>query len=120
MHAKLPEFKFPTFSEEIPEWPVVWSLFDALFHSRDKLDDTVKFTHLLNCLAYKIKELYKGFAVTHANYALASKQLQLRYDDHLKLLQMLLHKLHVLPAPKHNYVELKMLKAQYVQLRSQF
>ena len=32
---------------------------------------------------------------------------------------MLLYKVHAIPAPNHSYVDLKLFKAQYTQLRTQ-
>ena len=55
MHDKLPELKLATFCGEISEWLMFWSLFDILVHSRDNLDDAVKFTYLMNCLVDKAK-----------------------------------------------------------------
>ena len=92
-----------------------WSLFEALMHLRDNLDGTVKFRYLFNCLYDEPKELIKSLSITQANFAITVCQLHSRYQNCQKLLQKRLHKFHAIPVLKYNYVDLKLIKAQYTQ-----
>ena len=69
--AKLPELKLIMFNGEADEWTTFWSSFTNNIDSREDLEDSARFSYLLQCVVDEPREMIKGLHITDSNYEVA-------------------------------------------------
>ena len=95
--VKLPKIKLPEFSGDVLEWPTFWDSYSSTIHENKMLSNVDKFKYLMGCLREEAKDTLRGFQITEAQYAVAVKQLQDRYNDKEFILHSNYDKLAALP-----------------------
>ena len=117
--AKLPVLKLATFEGEFSKWNHFWTSFSNSVDNNEELEDSEKFSYLLQSLVSKPKEMIKGLEITDANHTVALNILRDRYDNPTKRTHAIFRKFYNLPAPNHNAKELRNFLNQYRQVREQ-
>ncbi|XP_066941015.1 uncharacterized protein [Macrobrachium rosenbergii] len=103
---KLPQITIPTFDGKIEHWHPFWTVFKAVIHDRQDMDDVIKFTMLNSYLKRRARETVEGLAITPANYPVAVNAVQTRFSNIGKLEQNLRNRLLNLPHPEHDAEQL--------------
>ncbi|XP_064088210.1 uncharacterized protein LOC135202647 [Macrobrachium nipponense] len=78
---KLPQITIPTFDGKIEQWYPFWTVFKAVIHDRQDMNDVIKFTMLNSYLKGKARETVEGLAITPANYTAAISLLKTRFSN---------------------------------------
>ena len=110
---KLPEIAIPQFSGEEEDWESFWAKFESLVHSRNDIQDTLKFVYLDNAIKGKAKKVISGYQVTAANYPIVVDQLKKHYEDPDRVRRNLCQQLCKLKSPRHDSRELKEFRIEY-------
>ncbi|XP_064088331.1 uncharacterized protein LOC135202801 [Macrobrachium nipponense] len=103
---KLPQITIPTFDGKIEQWYPFWTVFKAVIHDRQDMNDVIKFTMLNSYLKGKARETVEGLAITPANYTAAISLLKTRFSNVGKLEENLRNRLLSLPHPEHDAEQL--------------
>lgn len=79
--VKLPEIKLPHFDGSIKDWPTFRDSFKSLIDSTPQLSNVDKFSYLVSSLSKEAKRVVEVIEVTSANYSVAWKLLEKRYEN---------------------------------------
>lgn len=85
--AYLAPIALPKFDGDILEWESFFDCFKALVHNENMYSPAQKFSYLRSSLSGQSLDIVKGIPMTEANYAIAIKRLQLRYDNKSLVIQ---------------------------------
>jgi hypothetical protein len=91
-HVNLPRLDLPSFDGNITEWMSFRDLFVTAVHNKS-LSDSQRLIHLKSVLTGEAAPLIRSTIITDANYAIAWKQLQDRYQNDRELLFAVLRRL---------------------------
>ena len=107
---KLPEIAIPQFSGEEEDWESFWAKFESLVHSRNDIQDTLKFVYLDNAIKGKAKKVIQGYQVIATNYPIIVDQLKKHYENPDRVRRNLCQQLDGLKRPRHDGKELREFK----------
>lgn len=96
--VKLPKINLPHFSGNLTEWTSFYHLFETTIHLNNSLSPVEKFSYLLSCLHGEAFNLLKGLPLSSINYNIAWQNLQQRYQNPRRLINLHISKLIDLPA----------------------
>ncbi|XP_062541201.1 uncharacterized protein LOC134209226 [Armigeres subalbatus] len=81
MRVKLPELKLPTFRGSPMEWVTFRDTFENLIVDNPHLNDIDRFTYLRTSLAGEALQQIASIDITAANYSVAWRSLESRYEN---------------------------------------
>ncbi|XP_055601710.1 uncharacterized protein LOC129750728 [Uranotaenia lowii] len=115
--VKLPEIRLPSFSGTIREWVTFRDSFRSLIHDNEHLTKMDKFTYLRSSLqGDALKEInnIEHIELSEANYDVAWKMLEVRYENKKLIVKAHLDALFALePLKKENYDGLNFLISEF-------
>lgn len=79
--VKLPRINIPKFSGEYQHWMSFHDMYTALVHNNKSITNIEKLHYLKSSLQGEAEEFVRHFTITDANYQVAWKALQERYDN---------------------------------------
>jgi hypothetical protein len=92
-HMNFPRLDLPSFDGNITEWMSFRDLFVTAVNNNKCLSDSQRLIHLQSALTGEAARLIRSTIITDANYAIAWKQLQDRYQNDRELLFAVLRRL---------------------------
>ncbi|XP_062703581.1 uncharacterized protein LOC134286035 [Aedes albopictus] len=108
--VKLPEIKLPSFTGKINEWVPYRDSFRSLIHDSNLLTEVDKFTYLMSSLSGDALQEINCIDLSAANYAVAWKALESRYENKKLIVKAHLDALFAVEAlKKESYEELNRL-----------
>ncbi|XP_055588728.1 uncharacterized protein LOC129741053 [Uranotaenia lowii] len=112
--VKLPEIRLPSFSGKIREWITFRDSFRSLIHDNEHLTSMDKFTYLRSSLQGDALKEINNIELSEANYDVAWKTLQVRYENKKLIVKAHLDALFALePLKKENYDGLNFLISEF-------
>ncbi|XP_055589129.1 uncharacterized protein LOC129741431 [Uranotaenia lowii] len=112
--VKLPEIRLPSFSGKIREWITFRDSFRSLIHDNEHLTAMDKFTYLRSSLQGDALKEINNIELSEANYDVAWKTLQVRYENKKLIVKAHLDALFALePLKKENYDGLNFLISEF-------
>ena len=108
--TKLPKLTLPSFSGEYTQWVSFWDQFTTLVDSKRDMTNVEKLSYLKLSLKCDAAQIVSSLLVTDANYDIAKRKLEERYNNKRSILKAHLVAIHALPAiKKESSVELRKL-----------
>ncbi|XP_055589698.1 uncharacterized protein LOC129741909 [Uranotaenia lowii] len=112
--VKLPEIRLPSFSGTIREWVTFRDSFRSLIHDNEHLTKMDKFTYLRSSLHGDALKEINNIELSEANYDVAWKMLEVRYENKKLIVKAYLDALFALePLKKENYDGLNFLISEF-------
>ncbi|XP_055604504.1 uncharacterized protein LOC129752758 [Uranotaenia lowii] len=112
--VKLPEIRLPSFSGTIREWVTFRDSFRSLIHDNEHLTKMDKFTYLRSSLQGDALKEINNIELSEANYDVAWKMLEVRYENKKLIVKAHLDALFALePLKKENYDGLNFLISEF-------
>ncbi|XP_055604853.1 uncharacterized protein LOC129753077 [Uranotaenia lowii] len=112
--VKLPEIRLPSFSGTIREWVTFRDSFRSLIHDNEHLTKMDKFTYLRSSLHGDALKEINNIELSEANYDVAWKMLEVRYENKKLIVKAHLDALFALePLKKENYDGLNFLISEF-------
>ena len=107
---KLPKLTLPSFSSEYTQWVSFWDQFKTLVDSKRDMTNVEKLSYLKLSLKGDAAQIVSSLLVTDANYDIAKRKLEERYNNKRSIVKAPLAAIHALPAvKKESSVELRKL-----------
>ena len=91
--AKLPKLTLPSFSGEYTQWVSFWDQFSTLVDSKVDMANVEKLSYLKLSLKGDAAQIISSLLVTDANYDIAKRKLEERYNNKRSSLNSLLSSL---------------------------
>ena len=108
--TKLPKLTLPSFSGEYTQWVSFWDQFTTLVDSKRDMTNVEKLSYLKLSLKGDAAQIVSSLLVTDANYDIAKRKLEERYNNKRSIVKAHLAAIHDLPAvKKESSVELRKL-----------
>ncbi|XP_060836320.1 uncharacterized protein LOC132918983 [Rhopalosiphum padi] len=85
--ARLAPISLPSFEGDILEWESFFDCYKAMVHNDDSYPSAQKFSYLRSTLKGQALDIIKGIPITDANYNVAIKRLQQRFDNKSLVIQ---------------------------------
>ena len=108
--AKLPKLTLPSFSGEYTQWVSFWDQFSTLLESKVHMANVEKLSYLKLSLKGDAAQIMSSLLVTDANYDIAKRKLEERYNNKRSIVKAHLTAINALPVlKKESSVELQKL-----------
>ena len=108
--TKLPKLTLPSFSGEYTQRVSFWDQFTTLVDSKRDMTNVEKLSYLKLSLKGDAAQIVSSLLVTDANYDIAKRKLEERYNNKRSIVKAHLAAIHALPAvKKESSVELRKL-----------
>ena len=108
--TKLPKLTLPSFSSEYTQWVSFWDQFTTLVDKKRDMTNVERLSYLKLSLKDDAAQIVSSLLVTDANYDIAKRKLEERYNNKCSIVKAHLAAVHALPAiEKESSVELRML-----------
>ena len=108
--TKLHKLTLPSFSGEHTQWVLFWDQFTTLVDSKRDMTNVEKLSYLKLSLKGDAAQIIPSLLVTDANYDIAKRKLEERYNNKRSIVKAHLAAIHALPAVKtESSVELRKL-----------
>ena len=108
--AKLPKPTLPSFSGEYTQWVSFWDQFSTLVDSKVDMANVEKLSYLKLSLKGDAAQIISSLLVTDANYDIAKRKLEERYNNKRSIVKAHLTAINALPVlKKESSVELRKL-----------
>ena len=108
--AKLPKLTLPSFSGEYTQWVSFWDQFSTLVDSKVDMANVEKLSYLKLSLKGDAAQIISSLLVTDANYDIAKRKLEERYNNKRSIVKAHLTAINALPVlKKESSVELRRL-----------
>ena len=108
--TKLPKLTLPSFIGEYTQWVFFWDQFTILVDSKVDMTNVEKLSYLKLSLKSDAAHIVSSLLVTDANYDMAKRKLEERYNNKRSIVKAHLAANHALPAIKReSRVELRKL-----------
>ena len=108
--TKVPKLTLPSFSGEYTQWVSFWEQFTTLVDSKVDMTDVEKLSYVKLSLKGDAAQIVSSLLVTDANYDIAKRNLEGRYNNKRSIVKAHLPAIHALPAIKReSSVELRKL-----------
>ena len=107
--TRLPKLTLPSFSGEYTQWVSFWDQFTTLVDSKVDMTNVEKFSYLkLSLKGDTAAQIVSSLLVTDANYDIAKRKLEERYNNKSSIVKAHLAAIYTLPAIKReSNVELR-------------
>ena len=121
LKTKLPKLTLPSFSGEYTQWVSFWDQFTSLIDSKRDMTNVEKLSYLKLSLKGDAAQIVSSLLVTDANYDIAERKLEERYNNKRSIVKAHLAAIHALPAiKKESSAELrKLLDSTNEQVQAQ-
>ena len=108
--TKLPKLTLPPFNSEYTQWVSFWEQFTKLVDSKVDMINVEKLSYLKLSVKGDAAQIVSSLLVTDANYDIAKRKLENRYNNKRSIVKAHLAAIHALPAIKReSSVELRKL-----------
>ena len=108
--TKLPKLTLPSFSGEYTQWVSFWDQSTTLVDSKRDMTNVEKLSYLKLSLKCDAAQIVSSLLVTDANYDIAKRKLEERYNNKRSIVKAHSTSIHVSPAiKKESSVELRKL-----------
>ena len=98
--TKLPNLTLPSFSGEYTQWVSFWDQFTTLVDSKRDITNVEKLSYLKLALKGDAAQIVSSLLVTDANYDIAKRKLEERFNNKRSIVKAHLVSIHALPAIK--------------------
>ena len=98
--TKLPNLTLPSFSGEYTQWVSFWDQFTTLVDSKRDITNVEKLSYLKLALKGDAAQIVSSLLVTDANYDIAKRKLEERFNNKRSIVKAHLASIHALPAIK--------------------
>ena len=108
--TKLPKLTLPSFSGEYTQWVSFWDQFTFLVDSKVDMTNVEKLSYLKLFLKGDAAQIVSSLLVADANYDIAKRKLEERYNNKRSIVKAHLAAIHALPAiNRYSSVDLRKL-----------
>ena len=108
--TKLPKLTLLSFSGEVTQWFSFWDQYTTLVDSKVDMANVEKLSYLKLSLKGDAAQIVSSLLVTDANYDIAKRKLEERYNNKRSIVKAYLSAIHALPAIKReSNIELRKL-----------